>query len=332
MVVPSCKENPYKKAIVGDWKLVAYDYNSASSVFHNCGQTFSFRADDSLIVGLGVSLFKKRSHMLDNQTVYKIENDSLYIFGLSDSCWQKRKIKLITKDSLIFQNAANQYEKYVRIRYISKKKQFDKIILTTSGGWGSFPVMSVQLERNGNFYFIGEQNTERIGYFKAKVPSQLLDRLIRNLDNVDILKLEDGLPVLDSQCLSVVFMREDTIIKQVLWNHSCDPPEYQTTVFQLKYLYQQLNLDSISKSPIPLSKCRSFSFEKNRKHLALSSSLCFLLWPELIDYDLKKIETDGRFYQFIFKSKPSYAVDLGYNFVDRYLKMSDFRKDRIPLF
>ena len=65
----------------------------------------------------------RKTFYLGNKTKYKIEEDSLMIFDISDSTWESQKILSIVDDTLTIQNSDSIFSKFIRTKYKLNPKE-----------------------------------------------------------------------------------------------------------------------------------------------------------------------------------------------------------------
>lgn len=91
-----------------------------------------------------------------NTTKYKVEDDVLKIFNISDSTWSNQKIVSINADTLIFQVNDSVFEKYYRAKYkLNPNETYDKIIVSSSGCYGPCPISDISIDKNGEVFYFG---------------------------------------------------------------------------------------------------------------------------------------------------------------------------------
>lgn len=347
----SCsKKEHFEKHIIGEWKFARSIYkeekrpvekfwmNGVSGyVFYNDGhcenkQAYIRRNKDKEMVYYG------------NETKYKIENDSLKIYNLSDSIWNSRKIISIEEDTLTL-GSEDVIFKYCRSEYVlDPAETYDKIIVSSSGCLGYCPISTTSIDKNGDVLFWGQMYNTQNGLYKSRITREKYREVETAFKKAGISNLKDRYSAewTDDEALTVTFLKDNKIVKTVNDYGGQAPAEFMWAYTQLRYLYQTLEL-------VPLTIEQSYltiafaHFETEQKTCPLDNSECFHLMAELlkgkesvmpfehkylIEYWTHQdkrtfVYTDGRFYKFEKKT-----IDLGYNFLTENDMMPRFRPIR----
>lgn len=196
----SCKQNndvQFQKKIIGDWIFVKTEYIKKPknndeiillppSPFGGYINGYTFLENQTCLNKLGY--FKRtekseneerKTFFLGNKTNYKIQKDSLKILNLSNNIWESKKIHSIIGDTLSINLNDSLLAKYSRILYnIDKKEKYDKIIVSSSGCYGSCPISNVSIDRLGNVLYYGQEYNIKNGLFKSKVS-------IKDFENIE---------------------------------------------------------------------------------------------------------------------------------------------------
>lgn len=376
LFLTSCKterEEGYKKAICGEWIFVRVGSDNDSinearkkgknllepppSLCENKNfrKGYIFYSNNSCEDKRGY--FKRintksrengRTLFLGTDTKYKVEDDSLKIFDLSDSIWRGVKIRSITSDTLTLEIKDTIFFKYAKTNYkIDKDQTFDMIIVSTSACFGSCPISSTCIDKFGNFIFYGQAYTTKNGLYISKISQDLYHRIEMNFKKANIDKLDENYSAnwTDDQTVSVMFIKDNKIYKTISDYGRQAPRELYWAYTQLSYLYQRLDLKPfIFNTPEPVSIYPA-SFETNGK-------ICDLTRPERFNFitelnkgkvlnhefekkyilkywdakdSLRSIFTDGRYYQ-LGNNGNSITIDLGFNFLQRNNIFERFRK------
>lgn len=360
----SCKQNndiQIQKKIIGDWIFVKTEYIKKPenndeiillppSPFGGYINGYTFLENQICQNKLGY--FKRteesekeerKTFFLGNKTNYKIQNDSLKILNLTNNVWESKKIHSIIGDTLSINLNDSLLAKYSRRQYkIDKNEKYDKIIVSSSGCYGSCPISNVSIDKYGNVLYYGQEYNTKNGLFKSKISKNDFQNIENTFKKANIKKLKDDYHAshTDDETITITFIKQNKIIKSITDYGNEAPTELIWAYTPVRYLYQQTNL-------VPLNSNRSIfsisriSFEKGDQICNLTKSESFYLITEVLkgkqvkqnfknDYvieywnDLNKkeiIHTDGRFYKL--KDK---TIDIGYNFLIENNFIEKFRK------
>lgn len=219
---------------------------------------------------------------------------------------------------------------------INEKENFDKIIISKSPCFGSCPINDIEINKNGEIYYYGAHYNSKNGYFKSRIKVSEFNEIKNGLKKVNFLNLKDNYTAnwTDVQEVSVTFVKDNKILKSITDYGSQSPKSFRINIEPLTYLYQKIKLEE-DKTVKDLQYI-NLRFEKGNKIIKLTSSQIFFLWNLLnksittsksfkaefitnynTDYDISKIETDGRFFKIFFKNKSSVTYDLGFNFIEK---------------
>jgi hypothetical protein len=349
------KSNDYEKLILGEWSFVTDFQNPPPTEtnsdlpppppppWDNVKHGYVFSANGNCENKLGYyKRFARKDHersfvqFLGTSTKFKIEDDSLKIFNLSDSSWWAVKIFSITPDTMIFQFTDSTFSKYSRAFYhVDNSADFDQIIISSSGCYGTCPRSDVLIKRSGDLIFHGAEYNTKNGYFKGHVENPQYSKLENDFKKTNFLKLADKYfsGGTDREEISVSFIKNDTIVKTISDYGRAAPPEFYWAYIPTRYLYQSIALDTISKIPGYLL-INHLRFEKGNKICPLSRSESFYLWNLLLNSslvqitfkpqynlgfrgteNLLRITTDGQYFRFELKDKSRFTLKLKFNFL-----------------
>lgn len=236
------------------------------------------------IVG-GPERSKRRYHFLGLKTKYYVKGDSLKIFDLSDSTWWSQKIIQITKDTLTLSSSPGEWRKFVRKEYkVNVKPTFDKIIVSTSGCYGSCPVSNTMINSNGKVTFFGERYTLKTVFFEGIISQSIYQDLEKNFRKIDIDSISTNFNIgsTDQEEITVTFIKGDSIYKTISDYGNAGPQELIWAFIPFRFLYQKINLKPLPKTNLPFYPALNFlKFEMGKKELVLPQSESFLLWDYL---------------------------------------------------
>lgn len=295
-------------------------------------------------------------------TDYKIENDSIFIINPFNKNWEfKWRIKEQLNDKLILAKNDTTFIKLQKIK-LKKGNSFDQIIFSSSGCYGSCPIIDISINNKSKIYFQGEGYVQSLGFYKSIIDSVKTDYIFSKFakTNIDSLKNEYAVGHTDDESITTTFVKDGQIIKTIHDYGKAGPKELIWAYVPIQNLYTQIKLDSLANDEPFYPKLHYYTFEKDSQILRLEKSESFFLWTELRDskivntkfnsnynigfrgnytywgadpnekrkhqYELDKIESNGRLFKFSFKDQKSITYDLGYNFIERNFKESDFKE------
>lgn len=352
VILLSCKSEKQKlfeKDILGEWNFAKYIElqkqdnkqiieEPPSPFFRNEGG-FVFNEDGTLIdeagffdLDEGKSREEQRMLYKGDSTNYKIVDDSLKIFNPIKKCWNKYKIISISKDTLTLKKNEGYYLKYYKPNYkLNLEETFDKIIISSSGCYGTCPIMNIEFNKNGKVFYLGEKYNTVNGFYTSNISKSEYESIENSFKKADINELEDSYsaPFTDGNTITISFIRNNKIIKTISDYGSEGPSKLIFAYRKAMFKYQQVKLSSIKLNK-EFIKSTMFGFSKNGKLFFMEQSEHFLLLNEIlrakkVDVDFKKkykltfyddidtksiIETDGRFYKY-----QNDIYDIGYNFI-----------------
>ncbi|WP_332027994.1 DUF6438 domain-containing protein [Kaistella sp.] len=354
IILVSCKsekEKQFEKYIIGEWNFdkqvesKKHVDNSQiieeppSPFFANLGG-FIFKDNGTVIdkVGFfdfseGKSREERKITYKGDSTNYKLDNDSLKILDPINNSWNNYKIISITKDTLKLQKNDGYYLKYFKPKYeLNADETFDKIIISSSGCYGTCAISNIEFDRNGKVFYFGEKYNTINGFYKSTISNIEYNKIENSFKKANISKLENNYSarVTDLNTITITFVKNNKIIKTISDYGSQAPSELIMVYRKVMYKYQNLKLSELKiKKDIPLSTM--FSLAKREKLLFLEDSERFLLLNEILNakqvqlnfkenYNLTifenddkdiVIKTDGRFFKYGTKT-----YDIGYNFIE----------------
>jgi Domain of unknown function (DUF6438) len=365
----SCKndqQNPYSNLLLGDWTYIENDSLKDASPFNrNIIEGYSFL--DKGICNKKIGYFKKiktkipgmenaigdrteqtTNCFLGTETKYKIEGDSLKIFNLTDSIWEGRKILRLSNDTLCLQLSNHAIVNFAKSKYqIDTTVLFDELVVSTSGCFGTCPINNTIINQSGEVIDYGENYNSQDGLYTFSLTKDQYNKVSLNFKKVDIKNLKDEYEAgwTDDEEITLTFLKEGKIIKNIRDYGKVGPAELYWAYTPVRNMYQLNKLDSlqVNKSPLSQPKDIMFPFQLT---LGLSKSEAFYLWnllrkakemkePFTKKYEInfhgtaqiKKVKTDGRFYTFETLDGDEMAFDIGFNFFDRNELTNKFKSD-----
>lgn len=354
--------------LIGDWSKIDEDQNSdfpPPPIYRPFGISFS---DKEIEFFNGFVRYKMDSisgkQIKDYKgllTSYEIRKDSIFIKDPFSKNWEfKWNIKQISKDTLLLERSDSTFFKLKRIKPVVNIN-FDQIIFSRSGCYGSCPIIDISLNKNGEVYFQGEGYVTPLGFYKSKTDSTQISKIFSKFGkaNIDSLSNEYAVGHTDDESISTTFIKNGQILKTIHDYGKAGPKELVWAYVTIENLYTQINLDSLPLDEPFYPKLHYYTFEKDSLILRLDKSESFYLWTEIHKskntnsdfkplysmgfrgnytywgadpneqrkhkYQLEKIESDGRIFKFYFKDQDSKTYDLGYNFIEKNFKESDFK-------
>ncbi|MGL4629687.1 MAG: DUF6438 domain-containing protein [Leadbetterella sp.] len=268
IVFYSCKpkRNPqFEKDILGEWDFVKMEYealehkksNPQKALYFEFNKDVTFKKEEQCILNLG---FINRNFMDEsgipkikyygNKTKYKIEDDFLGMFNPLTNTWKYSKIISVGKDTLVLEIKEGVFEKYAKARYNQDHKEsYDKIILLSSKN-------QIRLDKNGEVVYNGETFANKRGLFKSKISKEeykdLEASFIKsNISNLNFEYTEGPRSSHGPDPFSILFIKNNKIIKSVRDNCHCSPPQFMKAYVHLHFLHQLLDLKPLeNKDPM----------------------------------------------------------------------------------
>lgn len=357
----SCKKRnyEYEKTILGEWKFeklidlrTPKQNNEPPQLREDVNnQGYIFFANDSCddmrgffkIIQDSNDYEKRRVEFSGTKTEYLIEDDSLKIFSKTINKWISNKINSLTKDTLTLYSNDSVLIVYTRLKYDKNKyKKFDKIIVSSSGCYGCCPIIDICISSNGLIIYNGQKHNKINGLYTSSISKEKYLEIEKSFNKIDLLQLDKNYQAnhTDDEQVTVSFIKDGKIIKTIADYGGVSPSEFIWAYTPVRYLYQNLKLDSL-KSDKPFSTISRPGFETKSKICEITKSEIFYLFTELfkckevkdkfeekyflnllIDFDNNQIvKTDGRYY-----STNGKTYDLGYNFITQNNLEKRFRK------
>ena len=350
LIIISCKSEKQKTLennIIGDWNFEGIENKNNNQenddiiveIISVIKGGFIFQKDGIVINKPGYFKFSKgktreenQIHYLGDSTKYKIEDDSLKIRNLETNVWDKFKVIYVTKDTLKIQNK-NDILKFSKLKTkINPKETYDKIIISSSGCYGSCPVSSILISRDGNVLYFGEEYNTINGLFSSKIDVKTFEKIENNFKKSNIQNLETNYSAnwTDDNTIDVTFIKDGKIEKTISDYGHKSPNDFMLAYQNAQYLYQKLKLKKI-KTDIPLNlelitskndsiilnKSESFYLSYlliNKKPTSKIFEKKYTLKPMFYkETNTNSIKTDGRF--FIINNR---VLDLGFNFIENF--------------
>lgn len=346
LILISCEKKPtknYEIIILGDWIFENENPKIENHFYSDFG--YSFYKKGNCVSKPGYFKTKEKTEKEERKTIfygtntkYKIVDDSLYIFNLVSKKWDACKIVVINSNTLKLNFDNKGGLEFSKLNYKENEKEdFDKIIISKSPCFGSCPINDIEINKNGEIYYYGTHYNSKNGYFKSQINLNEFNDIEKSFKKVNFLNLKDNYSAnwTDDQEVNVTFVKDNKIIKSISDYGRQSPKYFRINIEPLTYLYQKLKLVE-NKTIKEFQNINYFRFEKGNKIINLTSSESFYLLNLLskskltdktfkseyttdfdIDYDVSRIETDGRYFKVFSKNKTSITLDLGFNFIEK---------------
>lgn len=229
---------------------------------------------------------KSEYKFIGTTTHYKILGDSLRLFNMTDSIWEKGKyLKKITEDSLILINSNGRKQTFLRYNNKADNSEYvDLVALSSSGCFGTCPIMNIIIDSTGGVVFYGERHIDKLGFFEGKIPKERFNKIKNELRDVHIKKLERDYSVdwTDDETISTTFISKNEFVNSIEDYGEVGPVELIWIYTSLRYLFQDIELKRLDSTKIPFYlDLHYFRFERGSEICNLTQSESFLLWNYL---------------------------------------------------
>lgn len=354
------KDHEYRKLIIGEWKFYkSIDLEKEKTKTNGIqladppdlsekleGYSFSENGNCEYKEGyIDRYQYNDKNIYLGRNTQYKIENDSLIIYDLIEKRWKGRKIISLKKDTLLLKKDDSKIEKYLKMNYqINYEYSFDELVVSTSGCYGTCPVLSININKNGMVYIDADRYNTIEGHFIANASNSIFERIQLDFLKARYYELEDNYAANwnDMETITISFIKNGRIVKTIIDYGRQGPAELNWAYTYVRYLYQSLNLEKWKKAT-DVNFIFNHDLEKGDSTLWLNESESFYLFKELqtkpksttrfnpiykIKYrngkdETKIMQSDGRYFKL---ADHSTTIDIGYNFFKDNKLTEKFRK------
>ena len=307
---------------------------------------------------------KRTKLYLGNVVPYKINKDSIIIKNPLTDSWEF-KWKFISRVNDTLQLAINDTTviRYKKLIYnVEVLPDFDQIIYSSSGCYGSCPIIDISIAKDGTVLFQGEGYVKSLGFYSGNLDTKTTEYIFNKFRRAKPLELQDNYYVThsDDESLTTTYIQNGKIVKTIQDYGMASINELIWAYIPISNIHTTIKLDSLPLDEPFYPKLHYFTFKKGSLILPLEKSESFYLWTELKNskqtdikfipkykitfsgnytywgpdpnktrqhkYEIQSIKTDGRFYKFEFENDYAITYDLGYNFIERNFKSTDFRK------
>lgn len=292
-----------------------------------------------------------RKNFYGTFTSYKMHYDTLVIENLvPPNHPYKWKFERCENDTLEFRLNDSTLVRYKRIQPITDSlPSFDVVIISSTGCYGYCSVLNLLIDKNGALVFEGQSYIRPLGFRSGKLNKYVTQKLFKKFEKANPLKLGDFNYdyITDQQSYFISFIQDGKIVNTIEDYAFQSPKELIWAYLPFSNMYQTIALTKLKENINGIPRLTYFEFKKGNKFLNMHKSESFYLFSELEkaklsnvnfntkfellfrqnEKDLNKIlniETDGRYYKYNFENGKVVILDLGYDFIERNFKSSDF--------
>jgi len=362
-----------RENISGDWEIIIEKVSSINDLprplpfYWPQGMTISndsiefysgfYKEDKDSTTGKRTSLY------LGNLVPYKTDKDSIIIKNPITENWDF-KWRFVSRKNDTLQLAFNDSTiiRYKKLSYnLDVLPDFDQIIYSSSGCYGTCPIVDISISKEGAVKFQGEGYVKSLGFYSGKLDTMTTKYIFNKFRRANPLKLQDDYSVghTDDQSLTTTYIQNGKIVKTIHDYGMAGTNELIWAYIPISNIHTSIKLDSLPFDEPFYPKLHYFTFKKDDLILPLEKSESFYLWTELEKskqtevkfkskyklsfrgnytywgpdpnearhhkYEIKSVTTDGQYFKFEFENQQSLTYDLGYDFIDRNFKPTDFR-------
>lgn len=358
ILVSSCKDNSKANEVL--MNQIQGSWSSNLAVFNP--PTYYFKKD-SLYDNNGYydgyyEIYGNRGHkkfiptkFLGNSIKFDIKDSTIHYYDSINKPTPLFKILSINKEEMVV-----KYKNDYRIDTLGKRDNlsnipldYDQIIYTTSGCYGSCSIINIAIQKNGTIISANEAFNGKKGVFEGKLDKKFHQFLEKKINDADLLSLKDNYEeqITDAAEDLLLVIKGNKIIKSIRVYAYHMNPSYSSLELTLTYSGSLMN----NKKKYHESEYFPLLSLININGKQLSKAQTFLFWTELIKHPSNKIsiknkqtyKTDYHYYYFggelgeinpcklisikgngqqfelTFENNQKYYYDLGYNFNERYL-------------
>jgi len=359
-----------KELLIGEWERCSEE--SELNFYHIFGPMgieffqdsidfFSgfFQNDKDSITGKNIAKY------CGNIVPYHVKQDSIIIQNEFNYPMQfEWKFICLSNDTLIFALDDSTTLKFKKLEYnIDTIPDFDQIIYSNSGCYGSCPIIDISIDKNNRIVFQGEGYVKKLGFYEGQINNKLKKYIFDKFKKANPLRQQNNFDInsTDNKCITTTYIKNGKIIKTIRDYGGIGTSELTWAYVPIANLYSKINLNHISEDEPFYPKYHYYTFVKDELILPLEKSESFYLWTELKkseitsqefnpDYaikftwnyhyigpdankrehkfEYKEITSDGRFFKFEYKNAPPITYDLGYNFIERNFSKDDFIEEK----
>jgi len=243
-------ENVLHEQLIGNWKTDYLKNNTKETaiIFSFRDSTCSYLQPYGEFAKYWISgdtlLIKERTHR-GRREVY--EGKLTYKFLIDSLTADYMILKPITAETKKLLDDYNKFDAD-NINLIKVKPQYnwkpEYITYYSTGCLGPCPFMYLEIDSARNINFIGIMDTEKKGSYSGKVPLQLYNQILSEINsiNLDTLKPWYAANWTDDQTCGVLIHTKDTIYKSSAYGFYEEPVELRILFHTLMELYKNVEL------------------------------------------------------------------------------------------
>lgn len=354
----SCN-NPFDKntseALQGDWVRENYPIEK-DSIFeeplpdlYRINTLFTFKADtlfNSNHFGSYNEKTKKYKY-LSYKAEFQVKDSMISWFNtITKKNIDFGKVKKFTTDTIYLENFM-----LIREKKIHQYNDFDAIIVTSSGCYGTCAIYNFSLDKSGSIIYAGEGFTKIKGVYKGTINKEYFNYFKQVLNQINLKNTDNEYTnnETDGNSEEIVFIKNNKVFKRISFYINDGPPKVKQLLDILRLMdfyienkktynnesyFSILSNLAFDSSPLDsevfikhlsfylwteLMKHPTNKFDFNSKTFRLKENVYRYYWledlPNINASSLETIETDGQRFQIKFKNKPIQYYDLGYNFL-----------------
>jgi hypothetical protein len=293
----SCKRQPSYELLVGHWRIVKKKdtiYNKMlPPPFEGSERNGYYEFINDSLVDTKRRYYKiiesrtqeRERKFVGTITKYEIVNDSLKFFNPSDSTWENVGfLKGLTHNKMILVSRLGKESTFLKHAYEIDSTTIDAIALSSSGCYGTCPIINIIIESNGDVTFYGERYIDKIGFFEGQISEKRFKQIRDEFNKAGIENLDQNFSVghTDDETISTTFSFKNKFVNSIDDYGEAGPDELVWGYSALRFLFQDLELRKLDSTTIPFYlDLHYFRFEKEKEICDLTQSESFLLWNYL---------------------------------------------------
>ncbi len=372
MLTRNWADKKLRNRLVGDWELIIEEDKGSADLppplYSRIPDGMSITLDSiDLYLGffgeqLDTVSQQFRRKYLGSKLPYKTIQDSIFVRNpIGGKRIFKWKFVDLKHDTLHLTIKGEEILKYKRRKVLDDSStSFDQVIYSSSGCYGSCPILDISIDNKGYVLFQGEGYVEHLGFFSSKLDVPTKSYIFNKFKQAIPPYLQDEYFAnrTDAETITTTFVKSGKIVKTVSNYGKEGPKELIWAYTAIANIYSRIALSSIPADEPFYPKLHYFVFKKGDYFLPLEKSESFYLWTELRKsrkttqqfvpiydlsfspnytywgadpnenrvhkYTIKSIATNGKMYKFDFEGGNTITYDLGYDFIDRNFKGVNF--------
>ena len=135
------------------------------------------------------------------------------VFNRTDSTWENiGLIKSLTNDKMILVSKWGRESIFLRHSNKSDSTNIDAIALSSSGCFGTCPIVNIIIESNGNVTFYGERYVDKLGFYEGQISKENFLKISDEFSKAGIETLDQNFAVGhtdDERSLQLLFLKID---------------------------------------------------------------------------------------------------------------------------